>query len=64
MIDPELDRIERAEHELERWLVTHAEAGVPELILVGLLRDYADTIDELGYVPRTRIVAPESIHDD
>jgi len=24
----------------------------PEIVLIGLLRDYADDIEQLGYVPR------------
>lgn len=48
----ELDEIEQAEAELEQWLVDQAENGVPEIVLIGLLRDYADDIEHLGYVPR------------
>jgi hypothetical protein len=48
----ELNKIEEAEFELEEWLVEQAENGVPEIVLVGLLRDYADDIERLGYVPR------------
>jgi hypothetical protein len=48
-----LSHIERAEATLETWLVNHADAGVPELVLVGLLRDYADHIAELCHVPRS-----------
>ncbi|WP_336136252.1 hypothetical protein [Natronomonas amylolytica] len=48
----ELDEIEEAEVELEEWLVEQAENGVPEIVLIGLLRDYADDIEHLGYVPR------------
>lgn len=48
----ELNEIEEAEVELEEWLVEKAENGVPEIVLVGLLRDYADDIEHLGYVPR------------
>ena len=44
--------IEAAEVELEEWLVEQAENGVPEIVLIGLLRDYADDIERLGYVPR------------
>lgn len=39
--------------ELEAWLVECAEGGVPELVLVALLRAYARTIEERGYVPRS-----------
>jgi hypothetical protein len=48
----ELNEIEEAEVELEQWLVEQAENGIPEIGLVGLLRDYADDIEQLGYVPR------------
>jgi|AntDeeMetagen134_2_1112570.scaffolds.fasta_scaffold01121_8 hypothetical protein len=45
-------QIKEAEVELEQWLVEQAENGVPELVLIGLLRNYADDIEQLGYVPR------------
>lgn len=48
----DLTEIEQAEDELEQWLVERAEAGVPEVVLVGLPRDYADDIEHLGYAPR------------
>jgi hypothetical protein len=48
----ELNEIKAAEVELEQWLVEQAENRVPEIILIGLLRDYADGIEYLGYVPR------------
>jgi hypothetical protein len=48
----ELNEIEEAEVELEQWLVDQAENGVPEIVLIELLRDYADDIEHLGYVPR------------
>ena len=48
----ELNEIEEAEVELEQWLVEQAENGVPEIVLIGLLRDNADDIEHLGYVPR------------
>lgn len=48
----ELNEIEQAEVELEQWLVEQAENGIPEIVLIGLLRDYADDIEHLGYVPR------------
>ena len=47
-----LNDIEEAEVELEEWLVDQTENGIPEIVLVGLLRDYADDIEQLGYVPR------------
>lgn len=48
----DLTKIEAAEVELEEWLVEQAENGVPEMVLIGLLRDYANDIEQLGYVPR------------
>ncbi|ELZ40781.1 hypothetical protein C463_14355 [Halorubrum californiense DSM 19288] len=48
----DLTEIEEAEVDLEEWLVEQAEDGIPEIVLVGLLRDYADDIEQLGYVPR------------
>ena len=48
----ELNEIEEAEVELEEWLVEQAENGAPGIVLIGLLRDYADDIEHLGYVPR------------
>lgn len=44
--------IEAAKVELEQWLVEQAEDGIPEIVLIGLLRDYADDIEHFGYVPR------------
>ena len=48
----ELNEIEEAEVELEEWLIEQAENGIPEIVLIGLLRDYANDIEHLGYVPR------------
>ena len=48
-----LSHIESAATTLEAWLVSHADAGIPELVLVGLLREYADRIAELGHIPRS-----------
>ena len=48
----ELNEIEEAEADLEQWLVEQAEDGIPEIVLIGLLRDYADDVEDLGYVPR------------
>jgi hypothetical protein len=48
----ELNEIEEAEVELEEWLVEQAENGVPEIVLIGLLRDYADDVEHLGHMPR------------
>lgn len=53
MTSPNQDRIDVAEQELEQWLGRHAENDLPELVLVGLLRDYADRVERFGYVPRT-----------
>jgi hypothetical protein len=39
-------------NEIEEWLVEQAENGIPEIVLIGLLWDYADDIEHLGYVPR------------
>lgn len=47
----DLTEIEEAEVELEEWLVEQAENGIPEIVLIRLLRDYADDIEHLGYVP-------------
>jgi hypothetical protein len=44
--------VEHVERDLERWLVAHARAGVPEVVLVAILRQYADQVETLGYVPR------------
>jgi hypothetical protein len=49
----EIDEIEQAEVDLEQWVVDQAESGIPEIVLVSLLRDYADDIEHLGYIPRT-----------
>jgi len=46
-------KLDITERELERLLAKHAEAGIPELVLVELLRDYATTIETIGYIPRT-----------
>lgn len=48
----ELNEIEEAEVELEEWLVEQAENGILEIVFVGLLHDYADDIEHLGYMPR------------
>jgi len=46
-------RIDAVEQALERWLLRQAQAGVPELVLVGLLRDYADVTEHRGVIPRS-----------
>jgi len=48
----ELNEIEEVEVEPEEWLVEQAENGIPEIVLIGLLRDYAHDVEQLGYVPR------------
>lgn len=48
----DLTEIEETEVELEQWLVEQAEEGIPEIVLIGLLRGYADDIEHLGHVPR------------
>jgi len=53
MSTTELQQLIETEQNLERLLVTSATDGVPELALISLLRDYADLIEETGYVPRT-----------
>lgn len=52
MVGIDIKELERAETELEEWLAAKAKAGLPELVLVGLLRDYADDIEHIGHVPR------------
>ena len=46
-------RIEAVERDCEPWVALHAQAGVPELVLVGILRDSADTIERRGVIPRS-----------
>lgn len=46
-------RIEGVEQDLERWLLVQVYAGVPELMLVGFLQDYADVIEHCGAIPRS-----------
>jgi hypothetical protein len=52
LIPVDITEIKEVEVELEDWLVDQAENGIPEIVLIGLLRDYADDIEHLGYVPR------------
>ncbi len=47
------NRTDTVEQDLERWLLRQAQAGVPELVLVGLLREYADLIENQGVIPRS-----------
>ena len=48
--DPELHR--DAVQDLEQWLRSYAEAGIPELILIQLLRDQAVDVEQRGFVSR------------
>ncbi|MBV0903490.1 hypothetical protein [Haloarcula salina] len=48
--EPTIDETAQA---LEQFLATRAQTGVSELVLVGLLREYADEIETLGYIPRS-----------
>ena len=49
--EPNLERmdVEQALHEL---LVQYADRGVPELVLLGVLREQARAIERHGYLPR------------
>ena len=47
------DRADAAERDLKKWLTAYAEAGVPELVLLTLLREQANEFETLGYVPRS-----------
>lgn len=49
----ETRKIACAETTLEHWLVAHATAGVPETVLIGLLRTYAKRVARIGHVPRS-----------
>ena len=49
---PNKYHINRADRDLRRWLVVQARTGVPELVLVALLRSYACRIERRGHVPR------------
>ena len=46
---------DEARKAIERWAVTYAEEGVPELILIALLRESADDIERLGYISRQEV---------
>ena len=48
----DLNEIEETEIELEQWLVEQAQNGIPEIVLIELLRDYVENIERLSYVPR------------
>jgi hypothetical protein len=53
MTETELQQVVTTEQQLQQLLVATASDGVPELALATILRDYADLIEEVGYVPRT-----------
>ncbi len=50
--DPEHYR--EAAQELSQWLQRHAADGVPELVLIDLLRTTADSVEQRGYVSRRK----------
>jgi hypothetical protein len=52
MDDSDPAAIEGARDVLRRLLVEQAQAGVPEQVLVGLLREQAAGIERRGYIPR------------
>lgn len=56
------DQIAFAEQTLEEWVYRHARAGVPELVLVELLREQVLTIEQRGYVPRRPDVSRRCDH--
>jgi len=53
MTENELSELVDAEQQLQAFLIATAEDGIPELALIAILRDYADLVEEQGYVPRT-----------
>jgi len=52
MGDNDLRAVEDAREGLQSLLVEQAQAGVPEQVLVGLLREQAVEIEQFGYIPR------------
>ncbi|WP_430639638.1 hypothetical protein [Haloferax volcanii] len=52
MDDSDPAAIEDAREELQGLLVAQAQAGVPEQVLVELLREQAAEIEQFGYIPR------------
>ncbi|RDZ32137.1 hypothetical protein DVK03_18840 [Haloferax sp. Atlit-109R] len=44
--------IENAREALQSLLAQQARVGVPEQVLLGLLREQAVEIERLGYIPR------------
>ncbi|MDT3436069.1 hypothetical protein [Haloarcula sp. 1CSR25-25] len=51
MGDDNLEAAEDAREELQSLLVVQAQAGVPEQILVGILREQTAEIERLGTSP-------------
>lgn len=52
MGDNDLKAVEDAREGLQSLLVEQAQAGVPEQVLVGLLREQAAEIEQFGYISR------------
>ena len=52
MDDSDPVAIENARAALQRLLAEQAQVGVPEQVLVGLLREQAAAIERHGYIPR------------
>ncbi|OYR81434.1 hypothetical protein DJ71_13495 [Halorubrum sp. E3] len=52
MDDSDPAEIGDARNALQRLLAEQAQAGVPEQVLVGLLREQAAEIERYGYIPR------------
>jgi hypothetical protein len=52
MDDSDPAAIEDARDALQRLLAEQARAGVPEQVLIGLLREQAAGIERRGYIPR------------
>lgn len=52
MGDNEPVDVEDAREALQSLLAQQAQAGVPEQVLVGLLREQAAKIERRGYIPR------------
>jgi hypothetical protein len=52
MDDSDPAAINDARDALQRLLAEQAQAGVPEQVLVGLLREQAVAIERRGYIPR------------
>ena len=52
MDDSDLTTIKNARDALQRLLAEQTQAGVPEQVLVGLLREQAASIERRGYIPR------------